>query len=99
MKAYNTDNVAGFCLPSVQSNLKKVANAFKQTGRIESIYQSLKTTKNLIWASIAFSFIFSYFFSWLLEKCAGVVVTVSIIGFYLGAGYMGYISFTNYKHY
>jgi len=32
-----------------------------------------------------------------LEHCPGVVVGVSLIGFYVGAGYMGYLSFKNFK--
>lgn len=58
---------------------------------------SLKATSALIWGSIIFSFLFSFFFSWLLEHCPGVVVAVSLIGFYIGAGYMGYLSYKNFK--
>lgn len=99
MKTYNSDSLGKFCFPSAKENLKKIANAFNQTGRIETAYGSIVATQNLIWGSIIFAFIFSFFFSWILEKCAGVVVAVSLIGFYLGAGYMAYVSYTQFKHY
>jgi hypothetical protein len=97
LKTYNTYSVANFCVPNAEENLKKIADAFKQTTVIETAFSSLKTTSNLIWGSVIFSIIFSFFFSWLLEKCAGVVVAVSIIGFYAGAIYTSFVCYTNFK--
>jgi len=79
-------------------NLKKISNAFHQTG-MESVYESISTTQKLIWFSIFFSFALAFLFSWLLEKCPGFIVGVSLVGFYLGSGFLAYLTFKKYKYY
>jgi len=64
---------------------------------VESYIESVTQTKNLIFASIGIAIVISFIFSFFLEKCAGVVVAVSLIGFYAGAGYLSYISWNGMK--
>lgn len=92
MTSYTSTNVFGrFCVPTVASDFKLISQVFSKYS-VESYIESLTETKNYIFASIGIALVISFLFSWFLEKCAGVVVTISIVGFYAGAGYLAFIA-------
>lgn len=85
-----------FCIPTDTKLFSKVSTLFSKVS-IETFLESLSETKNIILASVLIAFVLSFIFSYLLEKCAAVVVTISLVGFYIASGYLGFICFKSYK--
>lgn len=79
-----------FCIPSKGALLDKISETFSSMN-IETIFENIGTTKNLILISILISFIAAYVFSFFLEHCAGVIVFATLIGFYVGVIFLNYI--------
>lgn len=99
MEAYTTSNIFNrFCIPTDPKLFSKIVSKFS-TISIETFLESLTQTKYVVLGSVLMAFILSFIFSYLLEKCAGVVVTISLIGFYVLSGYLGYITFNGYRSY
>jgi hypothetical protein len=97
MLNYETFSATRFCLPNASESLQNLGDAFNQSTGWEVAYSSIETTYPVILGSLGFAFIISFFFSWVLQHCAGVVVAICVIGFYVGAGFLGFISYKNFK--
>lgn len=82
-----------FCIPTKGELLEKISEKFSGLN-VETFFENIGTTKKLILASVLFSFIAAYLFSFFLEYCAALIVFVTLIGFYVG---MGILSFFLWK--
>lgn len=60
---------------------------------METIFEGIGNAKWMIFASIILAFISSFLFSFFLETCAGIVVTITIIGYFAGMGFATYFTF------
>ena len=60
---------------------------------MESILEGIGNAKWLILASVLMAFIASYLFSFFLETCAGIVIAITMIGFYAGLAFLCFISY------
>lgn len=85
-----------YCIPTQGEFLDKISEKFSGLG-VETFLENIGTTKKLILASILFSFISAYLFSFFLEYCASVIVFLTLIGFYIGMGFLVYISWTRWR--
>ena len=70
----------------------KIASLVFSKFSIEKHIETVADAQNAILASIAIAVIISFLFSWFLEKCASVIVTLALISFYAGAGYLSFVS-------
>lgn len=52
----------------------------------------------MILLSILLAFLSSFIFSFLLETCAGIIITITMIAFYLGLGFLTYVTYTKKKY-
>ena len=84
-----------FCVPTAQDLLNRVTQAFAGIS-VNTILQSLEVSIPYILISILFAFVYSFIFSFLLEKFAGVIVTLCIIGFYALSGLICYFCWDKY---
>lgn len=87
-----------FCIPVDSKSFAKVTTLFSRFS-IETFLESLRESSNIILSSVLIACVLSFIFSFLLEKCAAVVVMFSLVGFYAATGYLGYFSYKKYKSY
>jgi len=80
-----------FCVPAKATDFALISKVFSKYS-IENHIESISASKYLILISVGIALLISFVFSYLLEKCAGVVVTLALVGFYAAAGYLSYIS-------
>ena len=66
---------------------------------IEQILESVSKAKYVILGSVLLAFLSAFIFSFFLENCAGIVITITMIGFYCGLVYLIYITYTKEKEY
>lgn len=99
MKAYKTHTFFNrFCIPKDTALFSKVAEKFSMIS-IETILESFVATKNVIGMSILIAFIIAFLFSFLLEKCTSVIVTISILGFYGATAYLAFLTHKGYMQF
>jgi hypothetical protein len=65
---------------------------------METILEGIGNAKAMIFSSILLAFVSSFLFSFFLETCAGVVVTITMAGFYAGLGFLTYICWSKETH-
>lgn len=82
-----------FCIPQDATLINKLGETFSGLN-MESILEGIGNAKWMIFSSILLAFISSFLFSFFLETCAGVVITITIIGFYAGLGFLTFVCWT-----
>lgn len=81
-----------FCVPQDVTLINKLGETFSGVN-IESILEGIANAKSLIFFSIILAFISSFLFSFLLETCAGIIITITVVAFYAGLGFLTYVSY------
>ena len=66
---------------------------------MEQIIDGIQKAKYVIMGSVLLAFLSAFLFSFFLENCAGIVITITMIGFYAGLIYLVYITNTKQKEY
>ena len=98
LKAYDTLTfLGGFCIPVQPDLLSTVASTFSGLN-IESVTESIIANRYIFLICLGFAFAVSYLFSVLLEHCAWVIVTVSIVGLLVGGTFISIMSWIRYKN-
>lgn len=87
-----------FCMPQDASLVNKLNEKFSGID-METILEGIGNAKWMIFGSILLAFISSYLFSFFLETCAGIVITITIAGFYAGLAFLTYICWNKESHY
>jgi hypothetical protein len=82
-----------FCIPQEANLINKLGETFSGMN-MESILEGIANAKWMIFFSILIAFVSSFLFSFFLETCAGIVITITIAGFYAGLGFLTYICYT-----
>lgn len=85
-----------FCIPTSGELLDKISERFSGWS-IETFFENIGTTKKLIIASVLFSFIAAYIFSFFLEYCAAVIVFMTLIGFYAGMSFLTFFLWKTWR--
>jgi len=86
-----------FCVPQDATLINKLGETFSGVN-MELILEGIGNAKWMILSSILLAFIFSYVFSFFLETCAGIVITITVIGFYMGVALVSYVCYTKKNH-
>lgn len=85
-----------FCIPKQSDLIEKLGKTNLGGTNMEQVIEGISKAKYVIMGSILLAFLSAFLFSFFLENCAGIVITITMIGFYAGLIYLVYI--TNIKH-
>lgn len=94
-KKYESVEFLGYCFPSIVSGSVSIGFQTDFSGSAQTFSQAIADTYNA-WILIAISgviaLIFTFFLTWVLKYCAGIIIWLSITAFIVGGGLGGYLA-------
>lgn len=85
-----------YCLPTKKDSLELVGAYFSGIN-FESALEAIYVNRYVLLGSLLFAFMLSYFFSFFLQYCTWLIVTVSIVGVYAFGIFISVKSWQKYK--
>ena len=96
LKSYATTAVSEYCIPDISKYMEGFNEKMKGLGA-ETVIQDISNSWVLFLICMAAAFFISLIYCFLLEYCAGLIITVLIIALFAGLATLGYFFKEEYE--